>query len=266
MSIKLLQIIALGLTLSACASNKWVESINQSQSEMQTVLFAQDAQLQQQSQRIEHLELLQGALNNMLSEMSVELDIANERLAEIKRAPPPAPQPTPPQPVVRTTVSKAKPPVASVDGKTVLGRTEWVWVDALDQSFDTELNTGMRNSVIYVSNSQVFERDGQDWVRFELMFRNSDEAKPIPSFEAPVIRMSKIRLSADGQYEKRPTIKTTVRIGALMEEAEFVLTPVAKSTAAVVLGRNFLRDIAVVDVARKYTQPKFKSKSKSKPL
>lgn len=264
MRVKLLQLVVVTLSLQACASGQMVASINQSQQQQSELLAQQQALLQEQNQKIEYLQLLQGALNHMVSEMAVEVELVNERLASAKTTDATATRPV----SIKPSSTKTKTAPVALNGKVVLGRLEYVWVDALDKIFEAEINTGMRNSLLYVKSATVFERDGQDWVRFELLTvadkddkKKADEQIDKLVFEAPVASYTKIRTASGEQYEKRPSIKTNVRIGTLVEQAEFVLTPATKLSTPIVLGRNFLRDIAIVDVARKHTQPKHKPKS-----
>ena len=60
--------------------------------------------------------------------------------------------------------------------------------------------------------------------------------------------------------DRRPVVRLTVRIGDMTEKAEFTLKDRSDMTFPVLLGREFLKDIAVVDVAREYIQPKPKLK------
>lgn len=251
--VKVLQALALALTLSGCVSGKSVDAINRSQQAIQTSLSEQALQIQMQAEHIEHLQLLQSALNHMMSEVAIELDAVNDRLEDMR--------PPPSEKSAALPVANDQPnPVANhIGGKFLLGRLEWVWLDALNQILEAEVNTGVRNSLLYVKSLQVFERDGNDWVRFE-MAKVEGDVLAEQQLEAPVARMTKIRLNTDGGYDKRPTIKTTIRIGDLVEQAEFVLTPSVKITTSLVLGRNFLRDIAVVDVARKHIHSQYKPK------
>lgn len=251
--VKILQGLALVLTLSGCVTGKSVDAINQSQRAIQASLSEQALQIQMQAEHIEHLQLLQSALNHMMSEVAIELDAVNDRLEDM-RPPPSEKSSTPP-----ASNDKPNPAANHLGGKFLLGRVEWVWLDALNQILEAEVNTGVRNSLLYVKSLQVFERDGNDWVRFEMAVVEGDVLAE-QQLEAPVARMTKIRLSADGGYDKRPTIKTNIRIGELVEQAEFVLTPSVKITTSAVLGRNFLRDIAVVDVARKHTHSRYTPK------
>jgi len=75
-------------------------------------------------------------------------------------------------------------------------------------------------------------------------------------WEAPLVRYVKVRLTANDELDRRPVIKLTVRLGAFVEDANFTLANRANMPYPVQLGRDFLRDIAVVDVAKKFTQPK----------
>ncbi len=245
MSVKFIQAMALGCVLQGCASHQAVNSLVENQQDVQSTLAVQSSELQRQSDRIERMEVLQRALNHLLSELAVHVEMAH--------APSEAAL-TPPQAEVPPRPKAPKPKLQTVDrsGKVLLGRLEWVWLDAIEQTLEAEVNTGMRNNLLYVSEFQVFERDGKDWVRFELV--DSDASQ-----EAPVVRLTKYAGSG-GAIDKRPSIKTPVRMGSLVEEAEFLLTPGEKPSEVVVLGRNFLRDIAVVDVAQKHIQSKFKPK------
>ncbi len=245
MSVKFIQAVALGCVLHGCASHRAVSSLIENQQDVQSTLAVQSSELLRQSDRIERMEVLQRALNHLLSELAVHVELAHAQTAVALT---PTQTEVPPRPKV------PKPKLQTVDrsGKVLLGRLEWVWLDALEQTLEAEVNTGMRNNLLYVSAFQVFERDGKDWVRFELV--NSDQSQ-----EAPVVRLTKF--GGGGTIDKRPSIKTPVRMGSLVEEAEFLLTPGEKPSEVVVLGRNFLRDIAVVDVAQKHIQSKFKPKS-----
>jgi len=56
--------------------------------------------------------------------------------------------------------------------------------------------------------------------------------------------------------DKRPVASLTVRLGKMTEVAEFTLNDRTQMTYPILLGREFLRDVAVVDVAKDNVQPK----------
>lgn len=56
--------------------------------------------------------------------------------------------------------------------------------------------------------------------------------------------------------ERRYVVRLPIQLGEFIEEAEFTLADRANMRYPVLLGREFLRDVAVVDVSKKYTQAK----------
>ncbi|WP_289302809.1 RimK/LysX family protein, partial [Methylophaga sp. UBA3996] len=74
--------------------------------------------------------------------------------------------------------------------------------------------------------------------------------------EAPLVRYVKIRQASTDTLDKRPVASLTVRLGKMTEVAEFTLNDRTHMTYPILLGREFLRDVAVVDVAKDNNQPK----------
>jgi hypothetical protein len=132
-----------------------------------------------------------------------------------------------------------------------------IWVDAANDAFQARVDTGATTSSISAQEITIFERNGKNWVRFFLSHQEMDDKIQI---EAP-------RCVTCGSVRPPPTISTVapvvrlaVRIGDMTEKAEFTLKDRSDMTFPVLLGREFLKDIAVVDVAREYIQPKPKLK------
>ena len=74
--------------------------------------------------------------------------------------------------------------------------------------------------------------------------------------EAPFVRYVKIKqASADGS-DRRPVVRLTMQLGSLTEKAEFSLKDRSDMDFSLLLGREFIKDVAVVDVAREFVQPK----------
>ncbi|GAL11509.1 hypothetical protein JCM19233_2499 [Vibrio astriarenae] len=64
--------------------------------------------------------------------------------------------------------------------------------------------------------------------------------------------MAKIRQSSNEEAERRFVIEMWVRLGDIHEKAQFTLADRSQMSHPVLLGREFIRDIAVVDVGKKY--------------
>ena len=60
--------------------------------------------------------------------------------------------------------------------------------------------------------------------------------------------------SPAAEAQRRPVVKLRVALGPIEQQREFTLADRSQYDYPVLIGRNFLRDVAVVDVARQYTQ------------
>lgn len=136
------------------------------------------------------------------------------------------------------------------ENKVLLGRVEWVWLDLARTRYKARIDTGALRSTLQAKAIQPFERNGKKWVRFQMPDSESEKF-----LETTLVGQAKIRLTSDSELEKWPVVKLMVRLGEMNEEVEFTLSE-RKMLYTVELGRNFLRDIAIVDVSRKFTQPK----------
>ncbi|MCX4186712.1 ATP-dependent zinc protease [Methylophaga sp. OBS4] len=162
------------------------------------------------------------------------------------------------QPVVVAAAKPAQCPPPSVTNtvgnKLVLGRVEWLWIEAVNRVFKARIDTGATTSSISAQDVVVFERDGKRWVRFRLAPDETDDRYEV---EAPLVRHVRIRQSSgDGdKLDRRPVVSLKVKVGNLIEDTEFTLTDRSHMLYPILLGREFLKDIAVVDVAKKFIQP-----------
>ncbi|MDW6017328.1 ATP-dependent zinc protease [Vibrio plantisponsor] len=135
--------------------------------------------------------------------------------------------------------------------KLVLGEIEHVEIKALDQIFDARVDTGAATSSLNAIDISEFERNGKQWVRFHL---SDGENKPDDSnwIESPIVRYVRIRQSTNEETERRAVVQLWVKIGSINEKTEFTLADRSQMSHPILLGREFIRDIAVVDVSRKY--------------
>lgn len=139
----------------------------------------------------------------------------------------------------------------NLDDKAILGRVEYVWLDGANHYLKARIDTGAKSSSLSAINVQRFERNGDRWVRFDVALFDD---RPAVTLEAPLLRHVKIRQASVEELERRAVVKLTVRLGEIHEETEFTLSDRNDMLYPVLLGRSFLRDIAVVDVANKFTR------------
>lgn len=161
----------------------------------------------------------------------------------IKVIPEPKPEPKP------------KPlPIKTTEGKLILGEQEWVYIPGLDKSFKAKVDTGATISSISAVDVVPFEREGKSWVKFRV------EHGEISSNEIslPILRWAKIKQANSEEPQKRAVVSAWIQVGEIKEKANFTLTDRNHLKFPVILGQNFFRDIAIVDVSRKLVQPKKK--------
>ncbi|MGF1694684.1 ATP-dependent zinc protease [Vibrio lamellibrachiae] len=133
----------------------------------------------------------------------------------------------------------------------VLGEIEHVVIDAIKQTFDARIDTGAATSSLNAIDIQQFERNGSNWVRFHLA-DGVTELNDDNWIELPIVRFVKIRQSTSDTVERRAVVELWVRVGKIHEKAQFTLADRSQMSHPILLGREFIRDIAVVDISRKY--------------
>ncbi|MEG3220194.1 RimK/LysX family protein [Vibrio gigantis] len=158
---------------------------------------------------------------------------------------------------VKPTEPEAKPkpeekPTKTSDGKLILGEEEWVFVPGLKEAFKARVDTGATTSSISAVDIVDFERDGKDWVKFKI----EHDGITTEEISLPVERWVKIKQSSAEGTQRRAVVVASIQIGDLKDKTEFTLADRTHLSFPLLLGRSFFRDVAVVDVSKKYVQKK----------
>ena len=138
------------------------------------------------------------------------------------------------------------------DGKVILGSQEWVYIPGLEGAYEARVDSGATTSSISAVNIVPFERDGHDWVKFTV----EHDAATSKEIALPVERWVKVRQANSDKEEKRPVVVSWVEVGKIKDKTEFTLTDRTHLQFPILLGRSFLKDVAIVDVSRKHVQGK----------
>ncbi len=108
---------------------------------------------------------------------------------------------------------------------------------------EARIDTGAETSSITAKNIEEFERDGKPWVRFTIEHKDQKT-----TMSAPLVRTVEIkRHGAEGV--KRPVVRLQIAMGKIRSNTEFSLTDRSKFEYPVLIGRSFLKGVAIVDVA-----------------
>lgn len=137
--------------------------------------------------------------------------------------------------------------------KLVVGSVEKVHIYPSNFVMNARIDTGAETSSINANDITEFERDGKKWVRFTL---NDEKTNQPYIVERKVVRTVKIlQSSLDEGFEKRVVVTLKITIGNKKELSEFTLTSRDHMTYPILIGRNVLQDLIVVDVSERYIAP-----------
>lgn len=163
------------------------------------------------------------------------------------------------------TLGAATLPVLAQAGDTkTYGRYEWVSLPELDQTLQAKMDTGAYTSSLSAKDIQIFQRDGEDWVRFKLATKDGGDSV----YEHKLARISKIKNRSEGAGEddeeeaspglsQRPVIELPVCLGGDQRTIEVNLTDRSHFNYPFLMGAKGLRKFHVaVDAGERFVAGK----------
>ena len=135
---------------------------------------------------------------------------------------------------------------SSAPEKLIVGEVEYVAIPGLDTVFRARIDTGAKASSIHAVDVATFERDGKPWVRFTIK-------NPERELEMEVSRTARIKQQGEDS-ERRHSVTLVVTLGDITREIDVNLADRSNFEYPLLIGRDFLKGSAVVDVAQQYTQ------------
>ncbi|WP_297478821.1 RimK/LysX family protein [uncultured Photobacterium sp.] len=136
---------------------------------------------------------------------------------------------------------KASTEKTTKDGMLVLGHHEWVLILSGAKHVSAYIDPNSPTSRIGVKDVVEFERDGDKWVKF--IFQGKEYKYPVKSW------------SKSENKKRLPVVSLRTKLGDRNDEVEYQLID---SGSGVVLGENFMRDVAIQNSQRQYVQPRAK--------
>lgn len=137
----------------------------------------------------------------------------------------------------------------NADDKIVVGYVEKVRIYPGKLYFHAKLDTGARNSSINAENIEEFEKDGTEWVRFDVV--NHDKKRI--TLELPLVREATIKRHF-GNEQYRPVVVLGICLGGMYKEVEVSLIDRKGFIYELLIGRSYLRHNFLIDPAKSYTK------------
>ena len=134
-------------------------------------------------------------------------------------------------------------------GRCIVGWREWVRLPGLGIArIKAKIDTGARTSALHAKSIVAFERDGEQWVRFDL----SGEEADAPWHEARIVDHRTVR-SSNGGTEMRPVIRTAFGLAGSRDwHVEISLTNRERMDLPLLVGRQALAGRVLVDADRSW--------------
>jgi len=131
-------------------------------------------------------------------------------------------------------------------GKVIAGWIEKVSLEEQPLILKAKLDTGAKTSSIHAINVEPFKKKDKRWVRFDLRLKDANDKRHTIHMEAPRARRVRIK-NTDGDHDRRDVVELEICFDGRKYVTEFTLADRSEYIYDVLLGREFLQGIAVVD-------------------
>jgi len=234
-------IAAAGLTLllAGCSSDRYFMVPKKDLTELNSSVQSQRATLvtMEGNASVRHEQLLQ---REQLSTKTI-LDAIEKKVEK------PVCPPAPAQPVCPTPEDTGR--ADRLKGKVIVGEVEKFYLAEPGLVYTARIDSGAETSSIDARNITRFERDGSNWVRFDVPVPGADE---LVTMEKEVSRRVRIIQASTEDSERRVVVELQFAIGDHKQVAEFTLADRSNLTYEVLIGRNVLRDVMLIDVGKEF--------------
>lgn len=137
----------------------------------------------------------------------------------------------------------------SAGNKQIVGWVEKARISPGNMVLKAKMDSGADNSSLSVPNVDEFERNGEKWVRFELV---NEEGQRVV-IERKLLRTAKIKRHR-ALRQQRPVVRMGICIGNYYKEAEVNLVDRSKFKYPLLIGRSFMGDGLLIDPSAQFTQ------------
>lgn len=126
----------------------------------------------------------------------------------------------------------------------IIGEVEPIYFPPMKAPFLARIDSGAQTSALDAQNIRFFERDGEKWVAFTLINRQSGEKQ---RFEKEIHKQVKVKRIEES--EKRTLVDMDVKFGEETFSAIFSLADRRKFEYQTLIGRNIITGRAIIDTS-----------------
>ncbi len=135
--------------------------------------------------------------------------------------------------------------------KVIVGSEEWCAFPQLGiPTIKARVDSGAKTSALHAVNISPFQRDGENWVKFDIN-PIQNNTKTVIHCQAPLVD-KRIVKSSSGFREQRYVIKSQIKIGTADWDVELTLTNRDSMGFRMLLGREAMSGRILVDPEQKY--------------
>ncbi|MBI9090239.1 MAG: ATP-dependent zinc protease [Desulfobacterium sp.] len=157
----------------------------------------------------------------------------------------------------KQTKKKRPKPSPEIHGRRyIIGEVEPVMIKQAGFTLPARIDTGATTSSLSAADITPYERDGKKWVSFTV--KSSDSSK-IKQMKRPVSRTVRIKTHVS-KSRSQYVVKLRTVLGHIEQVRDFTLTDRSNFKYPVLIGRNFLDGIFLVDVSLKNSTSPFSEK------
>ena len=127
-----------------------------------------------------------------------------------------------------------------------------MWLEEPGLALPARIDTGAETASLDARDIEMFERDGDDWVRFGIVHPEGGE---VVMLERRLERRARILQANTDVAERRAVVVLGIVIGNIRQKAEFTLSNRSHLDYQVLVGRNILSDVMLVDVSQANIAP-----------
>lgn len=160
----------------------------------------------------------------------------------------------------------ADPTDPAIDNRVILGWLEQAYVANMPHRLRAKLDSGAKTSSIHGRVMGLFEQDGVQWLAFEFDWfevsrhQNNGLSKSNQRtsyiINAPVVRQVRIK-DHKNMSDVRWVVRLPIMIARQCWAADFNIADRSRFNYAILLGRDFLRDAALVDVRETFVSSQY---------